>query len=210
MKIKMYDVEFGESILLLDGDNYEEKLLVDIGSDDSNFKFEPIWTDINGSTGKYKLMISHFHKDHISGLLDNNDAAKKGLIPKTEEIYIPNICDMKISEISYLELMFYYYFFKKILSSNSSVFTALKVLSYAISHKGKIVLLDKDKDFLFAGNKYSVLWPNLDADVFKDTSLDLSDIKEILSELEEEPGEIHSKIIQCVNKTDEILHVLSS
>ena len=64
VQIKMYDMEFGESILV---SNRNDCLLIDCGTERSQktHLITPIEGDLNGFERK-ALLISHFHDDHIN------------------------------------------------------------------------------------------------------------------------------------------------
>ncbi|WP_044929231.1 hypothetical protein, partial [Butyrivibrio sp. AD3002] len=87
MKFKMFEVNFGESILYYDEKNPEEKLLVDCGA-----KFGAGgWIAANrviGSLtcGKDSLLITHFDVDHYNGISEIHNWCKDF---KFRKIYLP-------------------------------------------------------------------------------------------------------------------------
>lgn len=87
MSIKVFDVGFGESILL---EHEANALLIDCGSDGQNKTayFNSISTQINNMRlNKLSLMISHFHRDHTNGFSSIADS----LYTNCEKIYVPKI-----------------------------------------------------------------------------------------------------------------------
>ena len=86
MNIRMYNVEFGETILL---EKDEEYLLVDFGSKKPNL-LASVSKHIQDSVQKesnFSFLISHFHDDHVNGvwetdLFDNLDCAGMLYVPE--------------------------------------------------------------------------------------------------------------------------------
>lgn len=85
MKIKMYNVGFGEAVLLKKAANgREENLLVDFGSDTPEnciadigqtiSKNDNVTTEIYNDTKgeEVSVLLSHFHMDHIYGVLETD------------------------------------------------------------------------------------------------------------------------------------------
>lgn len=87
MRLTMYNMGFGESFLLSEPN---ENLVIDLGSDLSPFNYAPIFADIaaKGNGTSTSLLLTHFHRDHIGGVLDPGFA---GHMPPIHKIYLPNL-----------------------------------------------------------------------------------------------------------------------
>lgn len=206
MRIEMYNMGFGEAILLEDGDNNTQKFLVDMGSKLKNFDFKNVWDSMDLEDNKYELMLSHFHEDHMNGLRDGRE---KGYdIPKAGNIYIPSILDIKVDSIEYLDLLLYYYFFKYVLNLQNRVTSLFEILHYAISCKGKITFLKKGKEFRFATHKYNVLWPDPGSDIFKQEDKSFLSIITALKETQDWT-DIENAVRECAGTVRNVFEALS-
>ena len=93
MKIRLYDMKFGESIFIQDDCIPSSKgILVDCGSLEKNIKFnstyDTIYNDIQSLNPD--VLITHFHQDHISGLI----YFAKNKKPVFNNLYIPDIFNL--------------------------------------------------------------------------------------------------------------------
>ena len=171
MKIKMYNVGFGEAVLLKkSADGREENLLVDFGSDTP----ENCIADIGQTTGKnvnvtteiyndtkgeeVSVLLSHFHMDHICGVLET-DLLDHVCLKRT---YIPNLLLMQSRDNTYSflqiqilrELSVYLYKGKKI------KFSLYDLLVKLTNNNATLQFAEAGEHFDFAGDSYSVLWPD--------------------------------------------------
>lgn len=66
-RLRMYNVQFGDAFLLY---GQGENLLVDLGSIQGAFCFNQVRDSIRAESagGQLSLMLTHFHRDHWSGL----------------------------------------------------------------------------------------------------------------------------------------------
>ena len=110
MKIKMYNVGFGEAVLLKKAANgREENLLVDFGSDTPENCIADVGQttekNVNVTTRIYNdtkdeevsVLLSHFHMDHICGVLET-DLLDHVCLKRT---YIPNLLLMQSRDNTY-------------------------------------------------------------------------------------------------------------
>lgn len=158
MKIRMYNVGFGDCFCLRDrGKN----LLVDFGTSNNRIGgqtrsevFDIIISDMTSIAHK-NLLLTHFHLDHLSGLLymlkRRNSAYEFG------KIYLPDVfSEQKMSRTLALLLMadlmkdFY------LPSKQISLFALVEALC---KKPQKVELLSRGK--VFEG-KYQALWPDQD------------------------------------------------
>ena len=159
MKIRMYDMRFGDCFLLQEGAEY---FLVDFGSD-TKFNLEDVADDIKNTCGKNTLsvLLTHFHKDHINGFHETE-------LPKNvniSTIYLPNVIAMNARncEINYLQLHILREIFEAVvLQKSPSTITLYKLLEDMMKAKSKVVFLQRNNEFVFAKRKYDVLWPCFD------------------------------------------------
>lgn len=86
-KLRMYNVQFGDAFLLY---GQGENLLVDLGSIDSTVDFDSVRDSVrqDSAGGELSLLLTHFHRDHWSGL--HNQTAGHQL-PPLRRVYLPDI-----------------------------------------------------------------------------------------------------------------------
>ena len=155
----MYNVGFGESILLNNDDNC---LLVDCGSEKPNKDhiFDSIYNELYNY--KYKTaLITHFHNDHINGFTNMIEKHRHVF----DEIIIPNIFCYGINSILQtnrlnlidLEIIKYLLERKKIKNGRLSV---LELLSSLVKSMSKISVAERGDTFQLVGSEFEILWPN--------------------------------------------------
>lgn len=158
--IKMYNVGFGESILL--DNSVDQCLLVDCGSE-MNDK-EKVFTGIYDELYNYKhrtALITHFHDDHINGFIKMIEKHHHVF----DEIYIPNIFFERINPLLEvnglnlvdLEIVKYLLEQKKVKNGHLSILELLKALVKSMS---KIKVAERGDTIQLVGCKFEVLWPN--------------------------------------------------
>ena len=158
--IKMYNVEFGESILVSKRDertHLDKGLLIDCGTRCSLKTyptiFEPIRKDLLPLDEK-KLMITHFHEDHICGLytfLNSNPV-------HFNRVYLPDLFD---TDHYLLDLVLLKYYLQNALKQRNSrqPFDYWTLICKFISSHTQITLLRKGNTFKAASRDWNVYWP---------------------------------------------------
>lgn len=161
MNLRMYNVGFGDCFVLT---NNSEKMLIDCGSknkDGVKKILNDLITDLNIAEKK-KLLITHFHTDHYSGVSE--------LISKNiffNELYLPYIIDeTKDGNLIITEMAIYGYLFLKNTWEGNLLAKRIigliedipKILNGNIKN---ISFLEKDTNNIFqiSNKRYSVLWP---------------------------------------------------
>lgn len=157
MKIYMYNTYFGDCFQIDEGDM---NLIVDFGIHRNSYPYhkkkrkvyEDIIDYINGNKN-LELLITHFHEDHISGLI-----YMKGLAPKRQikfhKLYIPNIFSVEEDPYGLIltlleELMKGFY----LPNNEGNLCEFVKFLCGSISN---IQLLERGDTF----GQYTTLWPD--------------------------------------------------
>lgn len=169
MKAKMYNVQFGEAILLQeDAPKSPECLLVDFGSDKpggggtSPALLQKVADRIVADTqGKIlSVLLSHFHMDHINGILETDLTDRVCL----GNVYIPDITEMQFSNggLSFLQVHLLHELFESVLLYGPPLhrFSLYDLLMKLMSIRGRVHFLSARKTFEVAGRKYMVLWPS--------------------------------------------------
>lgn len=161
MGLRMYNVEFGDGFLLL---GQAEHLLVDLGSIDRTVNFDPIRDDIRSLCGsaQLSLVLTHFHKDHWSGLRDQPAAHR---LPAMRRVYLPDLFGLRVPGRqdavagSLLgELL------ESVVLDQKPEFTLAQLLRQVLpAAGGRVVLLRRGERFTADGTEYEVLWPRLKA-----------------------------------------------
>ncbi|MDO4153660.1 MAG: hypothetical protein Q4E21_02275 [Clostridia bacterium] len=159
---KMFNVGFGESILLTNPDN-NKCLLVDCGSEseDKNDIFDKISKKIIKYQYKSAL-LTHFHNDHINGFIQ---------IIKTcphlfDSIYIPNIFVSQLSLPNYnrfnlidMEIIKHLLKMKKCDNGRLSI---LELLEALVKSSTKIKSAERGDRLYEIDSEFEILWPNPD------------------------------------------------
>lgn len=160
MGLRMYNVEFGDGCLLLGG---KEHLLVDLGSIDRTVDFDPIRDDIRSLCGpaRLSLLLTHFHKDHWSGLRDQPAAHH---LPLVHRVYLPDLFGLRLPGRQDVvvggllgELL------EAVVLDRKPEFTLAELLRQVLPQTGgRVELLRRGDRFMVDGTEYEVLWPRLE------------------------------------------------
>lgn len=159
-KLRMYNVQFGDAFLLYgEGEN----LLVDLGSIDSGFCFDPVRDSIRSESagGQLSLMLTHFHKDHWSGLHNQPPGHQ---LPPIKVIYLPDIFHMRIySRLDVIVRSLLGDFLEAVILQKRPQFTLADLLREVLPGlpRDQIRFLSRGDDFWMGGRHYRVLWPRL-------------------------------------------------
>ena len=157
MRIRMYNVGFGDCFCIRDR---KSSLLVDFGAANSKIEgrprrevFDVIISDLT-TIRKKNLLLTHFHPDHVSGLLYMMRYRRDAY--EFEKIYLPDVFsgpDMKYT----LALLLLADVTKKASLPGRRV--SLFALAEALcARKVKIDLLSRGSEF---EGKYTALWPDV-------------------------------------------------
>lgn len=157
MRIRMYNVGFGDCFCIRDR---KSSLLVDFGAANSKIEgrprrevFDVIISDIT-TIRKKNLLLTHFHPDHVSGLLYMMRYRRDAY--EFEKIYLPDV--FSGPEMKYtLALLLLADVTKKASLPGRRV--SLFALAEALcARKVKIDLLSRGSEF---EGKYTALWPDV-------------------------------------------------
>ena len=157
MRIRMYNVGFGDCFCIRDR---KSSLLVDFGAANSKIEgrprrevFDVIISDLT-TIRKKNLLLTHFHPDHVSGLLYMMRYRRDAY--EFEKIYLPDV--FSGPEMKYtLALLLLAYVTKKASLPGRRV--SLFALAEALcARKVKIDLLSRGSEF---EGKYTALWPDV-------------------------------------------------
>lgn len=157
MRIRMYNVGFGDCFCIRDR---KSSLLVDFGAANSKIEgrprrevFDVIISDLT-TIRKKNLLLTHFHPDHVSGLLYMMRYRRDAY--EFEKIYLPDV--FSGPEMKYtLALLLLADVTKKASLPGRRV--SLFALAEALcARKVKIDLLSRGSEF---EGKYTALWPDL-------------------------------------------------
>lgn len=159
-RLRMYNVEFGDAFLLL---GRREHLLVDLGSIDGRVDFDPIRDDIRAacSGATLSLLLTHFHKDHWSGLRNQPSAHS---LPPIRTVYLPDIFGLRVpgrqdALVDSLlgELL------EAVILDRAPEFTLAELLRQILpAVGGRVSLLRRGVRFTLDDTDYEVLWPRLE------------------------------------------------
>ena len=170
MEITMFQMGFGESILLHQGDSC---LLVDCGSESKHKDdyFDNVVRKLENYS-KRSLLISHFHKDHINGVIK--------LLPKYgscfETIYVPQIFE---TDDLALDLEIARLLLDNVLNKARKCYRIWNVLFNLIATGRTITLLKRGKEFTELTRSFCTLWPepkdigNYKAKLYKEVTTSL-------------------------------------
>lgn len=158
MKIRMYNVGFGDCFCLRDR---KKSLLVDFGTNNSRIEgrprreiFDVIISDLSTINCK-NLLLTHFHMDHLSGLLymmKNRDSSLD-----FGKIYLPDVFSKEeMSRTLVLLLLADLVKESGLPSRQVSLFALVDAL---LENRQNLELLSRGKIF---EDKYQALWPDTD------------------------------------------------
>ncbi len=167
-QIHMYNAYFGDCFVIRD---YDSSLVVDFGMHvasqvsgvyytNRHHLLATIAQDIKACNDSPSLLITHFHTDHINGLLQAYNAGT--FRNYFNKIYIANIWDNPFSVAStLLEEMILYADLKatRLPSASCSLFDLIKFLCG--NHTNTVLL---SRGVKFEDDKFQALWPPIAAD----------------------------------------------
>lgn len=150
MNIKMFQMGFGESILLYDDNSC---ILVDCGSESSKKKeyFNTVKSELEQFNNK-SLLITHFHSDHTNGI----KYLGKQRLADFDRIYLPHIFAF---EDKTLELLIAEYLLEALMDRRRKSPQIWGSLISVTKAKRPIVLISQGKHFNAAGHSFRALWP---------------------------------------------------
>lgn len=161
MDVKVYNVGFGESILISD---QKECLLVDCGSEMKNSTdvFNLIISDLNNFECR-SAMITHFHQDHINGFMHMaNSEFRFGF----DTIYIPKIFAIG-KHPNPVDLEIIRYLLERWICPQKADLTIWELLKLLCRNNKNITLLERGNTFKCFDDEFEVLWPKADELVSK-------------------------------------------
>ena len=158
MKVRMYNVGFGDCVCLRDR---KKSLLVDFGTNNSRIEgrprreiFDVIISDLS-TINRKNLLLTHFHMDHLSGLLymmKNRDSSLD-----FGKIYLPDVFSKEeMSRTLVLLLLADLLKESGLPSRQVSLFALVDAL---LENRQNLELLSRGKIF---EDKYQALWPDTD------------------------------------------------
>ena len=222
MNIKVFNMDFGESILL---ENSDEILLVDCGSKQSKSvihdKIKIIRDELQSDCKKISFMITHFHIDHYKGYLEAYKDEELNF-PRPFNIYMPWISfkeeerkdkegkRYKINLIALVhEAIYLYVLYKEVDDRKNFLFWLRGQIEFILDERNKdcrIVLLKKDDIFPLGTEKMKVLWPQA-VPVQKDDEKGEAKVSGIFQKIEDKVKIEHKEEFQKCKKilTDNII-----
>ena len=157
MRIRMYNVGFGDCFCIRDR---KSSLLVDFGAANSKIEgrprrevFDVIISDLT-TIRKKNLLLTHFHPDHVSGLLYMMRYRRDAY--EFEKIYLPDVFSGPEMKYTLALLLLADVTKKASLPGRRVSLFALAEALYA--RKVKIDLLSRGSEF---EGKYTALWPDV-------------------------------------------------
>ena len=158
MKVRMYNVGFGDCFCVRDR---KKSLLVDFGTNNSRIEgrprreiFDVIISDLS-TINRKNLLLTHFHMDHLSGLLymmKNRDSSLD-----FGKIYLPDVFSKEeMSRTLVLLLLADLLKESGLPSRQVSLFALVDAL---LENRQNLELLSRGKIF---EDKYQALWPDTD------------------------------------------------
>ena len=186
-EIEVYNAYFGDCIILKDtSDN--TNLLVDFGIHTGSVTPKNYYKGYSTRTRSIandlvkrypkkslSLLITHFHEDHINGLVYmlNNQSSNPNYIGLFKKIYIANIWHNPFAVATNLleEIILVRKLGSQKLSKQKSSPTLLDLLDYLQNYSRDITLISKGVKF--ENNKYIALWP-----IFEDDKNSRAKLKE--------------------------------
>lgn len=160
----MYNVEFGESVLLQDKNRF---LLVDFGSLRNIPKLDSVARDIStqcriAEQPLLDLLITHFHDDHIKGILKTNlfrfsrGGIGGGIVYMPDLVAMQNVTGL----LNWIQVSVLIDVLTAISSRGSLNVTLMKLLNVLKDGSRTVRFLRRGESFDFAGTDYEVLWPD--------------------------------------------------
>lgn len=160
--LKLFNVGFGESILLSNPEN-DKCLLVDCGSESSikSAIFDKILKEIRAYK-EWSAVITHFHNDNINGFIHiiNKD-------PHIfDTVYIPNIFSSQISifnnipGFSIVDLEIVKYILENMHCNGKKPLSILDLLKSLVKSNANIKVVERGNSFHELNDRFVVLWPN--------------------------------------------------
>ena len=149
MDVKMFQMGFGESILLYDENSC---LLVDCGSESKHRK--SYFVNVSRELEKYSqrfLLLSHFHMDHMNGIRYLYDVYPQGF----DMVYLPNVFK---GETAVLEFIILQYLIDS-KSQKSEAYQIWQLLGDIIHAQNSVQLICRGKDFDGPSGQFKALWP---------------------------------------------------
>lgn len=158
MKVRMYNVGFGDCFCLRDR---KKSLLVDFGTNNSRIEgrprreiFDVIISDLSTINCK-NLLLTHFHMDHLSGLLymmKNRDSSLD-----FGKIYLPDVFSKE--EMSWTLVLLLLADLLKESGLPSRQVSLFALVDALLENRQNLELLSRGKIF---EDKYQALWPDTD------------------------------------------------
>lgn len=163
-KLRMYDVEFGDSFLLYEE---EENLLVDLGSIDSSLNFDPLRDSIRNESAnkRLSLLLTHFHKDHWSGLRNQTPGHE---LPSLNKVYLPDIFQMRsLGKLDVIVRSLLSEFLDAVILERAPRFSLADLLREVLPGlpANQICFLSRGDVFQIDKQGYEVLWPRTDSNI---------------------------------------------
>lgn len=157
MRIRMYNVGFGDCFCIRDR---KSSLLVDFGAVNSKIEgrprrevFDVIISDLT-TIRKKNLLLTHFHPDHVSGLLYMMRYRRDAY--EFEKIYLPDV--FSDPEMKYTLTLLLLADVTKKASLPGRRVSLLALAEALCARKVKIDLLSRGSEF---EGKYTALWPDV-------------------------------------------------
>lgn len=158
-RLRMYNVQFGDAFLLYgEGEN----LLVDLGSI-GTINFDPIRDSIRNECENldFSLLLTHFHKDHWSGLCNQPPCHQ---LPRVKLVYLPDIFGMRFAkQLDVIVRGLLGDFLESVVLRKKPQFTLADLLRNVLPKlpRKQIRFLRRGDIFQMGGRSYEVLWPRL-------------------------------------------------
>jgi beta-lactamase superfamily II metal-dependent hydrolase len=189
MKIKMYNVGFGDCFIIIDQDS-DSSLLVDCGTiafDNGYYtSFNSLVDDLTIQELNHNYnygLITHFHEDHFRGF---REIANKNL-QLFDAIYVPYV-----QTSVFIESAIYLYTFltkqANAYKTSSNILNQIECLLKIVKNEN-IISLYEGLHFNLGSNRFQVLWPPRNAQI--EQVIDES-TKVFINKLNEETAEFES------------------
>ncbi|MCF0237384.1 MAG: hypothetical protein HUK24_02200 [Sphaerochaetaceae bacterium] len=168
-KIRFYNCKFGDCFRIpIDNNSY---LFVDYGIrrivSNKHEKYKIVKEDIFKLDEGFKkeFLLTHFHEDHYSGLLDILNFKDKGRGDNTTNkhcfdiFYLPDVWDMSdsCSSVTITEILHAYHFYQGLIFGRVGRKSIIDILIGVCNNNGRVVFLKKNDTF----HNNTVLWPQI-------------------------------------------------